>query len=230
MSELISIWKNSDLTGAALPPPFSIPNNPTAHSIQINNQSRYWLILSKQQTGQDVLRMEPFSYQTMPTVPDLQVRIDTDLKNTISSLTADNEFVDYSSIEGVIAYQKGSTQFSGESTVNVSQAQVTLNATNVTINNGGTFTLLDSSGTIAAASVSQTVLAANATRKYLLFQNMSDTDMFISLTGTAVVNGAGSLWIQGGGGSMVFEDNVIAGNALSVICRTSGKSYTCYYV
>lgn len=230
MSELISIWKNSDLTGATLPPPFSIPNNPSARSIQINNQSKYWLILSKKQTGQDVLRMEPFSYQTMPTVPDLQLRIDTDLANTSSSLTADNEFVDYSSIEGLITYQKGSTQFSGESTVNVSQAQVTMNATNVTLNNGGTFTLVDASGTIAAASTAQTVLAANSTRKYLLFQNVSDTDMFISLTGTAAINAAGSIWIQGGGGSMTFEDNVIAGNALSVICRTQGKAYTCYYV
>lgn len=231
MSELISIWKNSDLTGATLPPPFSIPNNPSARSIQINNQSKYWLILSKKQTGQDVLRMEPFSYQTMPTVPDLQIRIDTDLANTSSSLNADNEFVDYSSIEGLITYQKGSTQFSGSSNVDINNASVGISATSVTVNNDGlSHSLTDASGTTVTANTSQMALNSNPNRKYLLFQNVSDTDMYINFGVAATSAGAGSLWIQALGGSIVFEDFACPTDSINVICSAAGKAYTIKYV
>lgn len=231
MSELLSIWKNSDLTGATLPPPFSIPNNPSARSIQINNQSRYWLILSKKQTGQDVLRMEPFSYQTMPTVPDLQLRIDTSLTNKASSLSSDNEFVDYSSIEGVISYQKGSTQFSGAQTVDVSSAQITMTASNVAVNNGGSGPLTDASGNIVTANSSQTVLPVNNNRKYLLFQNLSDTDMYVNFGATATI-GSGSIWIGPAGGSIEFGGGFgfCPSNDLNVICYAAGKSFTCKYM
>lgn len=231
MSELISIWKNSDLTGATLPPPFPIPNNPSARTIQINNQSRYWLIISQKNTGLDALRIEPFSYQTLPMEPDLLLRIDTDLAKTISSLTADNEFVDYSAINGIIAYQKGSTQFSGSQTVDVSQAQISMTANNVTVNNSGVSAALqDASGTITTASSSQQILIANTNRKYLLFQNLSDTDMYINFNAAATLGNAGSIWVAAYGGSIEYENLTCPSDTLNVICSASGKAYTCKYV
>jgi hypothetical protein len=230
MSELVPIWNHNDLTGATLPPFFPIPNNPNARSLKINNQSQYWLFLSKTQTNTIVDRIMPFSNLIIPIENDLSISIDTaDGTAPKSSLTPDRQFVDCSFINGAISYQENSTQFSGTSTVEVSQAQIDMTATNVTINNGGTYTLSDASGSIVSASIAQTVLNANNARKYLLFQNISDTDMFISLVGTAGISAPGSIWIQANGGSVEYAIGAIPANALSVICQYAGKAFTCIY-
>lgn len=231
MSELLQVWSNDQLTGATPPPPFSIPNNPNAKSLKINNQSKYWLLISKTNGSIDVDRIEPFSFLVIPFQPDLSISIDT--KNGVaptSSLIADHEFVDYSTINGILGYQKGSTQFNGAQTVDVNSAQITMTATNVTINNGGSHAFNDASGQTAAAGTAQTVLNAASSRSYLFFQNLSDTDMYVSLTGTATAGGAGSIWVQQYGGAIEFESSIIPTNALSVICSKSGKAFTCYYV
>jgi hypothetical protein len=228
MSELTPIWNNTDLAGATAPAPYAIPNNPNAKSLIINNQSRYWLIISQTQTNIKVDRVEPFSYLTLPFEGDLSLSVDTEKGK--SSLAPDYQFVDFSAINGIVGYQKGSTQFSGASTVDISNASVGITATTVTVNNDGLSSpLTDGSGTIATANTSQTALAANATRKYLLFQNISDTDMFINF-GAAATTGAGSLWIQGLGGSIVFEDFACPTDAVNVLCAVSGKAYTIKYV
>jgi hypothetical protein len=118
MSELISIWNSKQLVGAKTLPPFIIPNNPNARSIKINNQCRYWLLIGKANTSIIVDRIEPFSHLVFPYEPDISITIDNS-GNNASSLNADLEFVDYSTINGYIGYQKGSTQFSGSSTVTI---------------------------------------------------------------------------------------------------------------
>jgi hypothetical protein len=118
MSELISIWNSKQLVGAKTLPPFIIPNNPNARSIKINNQCRYWLLIGKANTSIIVDRIEPFSHLVFPYEPDISIAIDNS-GNNASSLNADLEFVDYSTINGYIGYQKGSTQFSGSSTVTI---------------------------------------------------------------------------------------------------------------
>jgi hypothetical protein len=132
MSELIPVWNTTNLAAANKLPPFVIPNNPNARSLKINNQSRYWLLLSKSNSSIIVDRIEPFSFLISPFQADLSLAIDTS-GNQASSLTPDQEFVDYSTIDGVIGYLKGSTQFSGTSTVSIAGS---VNIANSSLNVG----------------------------------------------------------------------------------------------
>lgn len=174
----------------------------------------------------------PFSNLIIPTESDLSLSVDTvDGTAPKSSLTPDRQFVDCSFINGAISYQENSTQFSGASTVDVNQAQISMTATNVTVNNSSISTSIgDASGSIISASASQTVLAANATRKYLLFQNVSDTDMYINFGSLATIGGAGSIWVAAYGGSIEYENLICPSDAINVICSANGKNFTCKYV
>lgn len=126
MSELLSIWNSNDLAGGTTPAPFAIPNNPNARTLKINNQSRFWLLLTRTQSNINVDRIEPFSFLIIPFESDLSLSIDTSI-NVPSSLTPDNEFVDYSAITGgTVGYLKGSTMFSGDLNSLISNDQLTV--------------------------------------------------------------------------------------------------------
>lgn len=85
--------------------------------------------------------------------------------------------------------------------------------------------LTDNSGSIATQDVAQTVAAQNVSRKYLLFQNISDTAMWINFTTTAVADQPS---IKVAAGSMLeWKDSFCPSGLLSVICGTSGKKFTC---
>lgn len=413
MSELLPIWDTSQLAaGANNISPFTIPNNPNARTLKINNQSRYWLLLNKVQSNVTVDRIEPFSYIVMPYEPDLGLAIDT-TDAAASSLNPDLEFVDYSYINGIVQYMKGSTQFSGSSAVSIAgdvqignsqldvsivgnptmnlapNSQVEISGTpvmninsmpNVTVQGGSidvssatiindqlpvsfiynaktTFTvpanttnniftyqflpngtmanvhhidvyivsangvtsystvgvaifanfsdghqvnasakfsithqgtnsdsadgqavignilqlsigqanattsdtitvylaidtnetaigttdgvyvkpfqaaINDASGSTLTANVSQQVLGTASMRRYIFFQNISDTDMYIKLgnTGTIAVGGAGTILIPANGGSFVMEGSFVSNGYLFVICSAANKNYTCMY-
>jgi hypothetical protein len=208
MSELIPIWNHQQLTGATTPPPFVIPNNPNAKTIKINNQSRYWLILTKTQSNIDVDRIEPFSFLIFPFEADLSLRIDTS-GNQESSLSPDKEFVDYSVINGFITYQKGSTQFNGAASVSIagnvnignSQLDVAIQGT-PTVNLANNTVQITGTPTFNIGSMPN-VTIANATLKVQLDQsggnntvniagtpsvNIANSSLNVSLTGTNTVN------------------------------------------
>jgi P pilus assembly chaperone PapD len=229
MSELLPIWDTAQLAaGANNIQPFTIPNNPNAKGLIINNQSKYWILISMSHTGKNVDRIEPFSHLIIPFEPDLTLAIDANAP--ISTLSPDHQFIDYSTVHTPVSYSKGSTQFSGSSTVDVSSAQISMTATNVTVNNDGmSASLTDASGTIAAANASQHVLVSNPSRKYLLFQNLSANDMYINFA-SAATTGAGSIWVQANGGALIFESKICPVDALNVICNTSGAGFTCKYI
>jgi len=88
---------------------------------------------------------------------------------------------------------------------------------------GGT-TFTDRSGTITTGAASQVVAAANTARRYLIFENHSDTDMWIDF-GTAAVATQPSVKIYANGGS--YEPLVAPTGSVNVICATTGKAYTC---
>lgn len=87
----------------------------------------------------------------------------------------------------------------------------------------GSFT--DRSGTITAGDTSQQVMAANASRKYLLFENVSDVDMWVNF-GVAAVKNQPSILVKANGGTFTFESNFVPTQALHVICVTTGKAFT----
>lgn len=85
-------------------------------------------------------------------------------------------------------------------------------------------TLRDASGSITAGGTAQTVLEP-ATRRYLLFQNVSDETMWLNFGGTATA-GSGSLKVVAGA-AFVFEDGFATSQSLSVLGTTTGKEFTC---
>jgi hypothetical protein len=86
-------------------------------------------------------------------------------------------------------------------------------------------TLTDRSGTITAGGTAQQAMAANSARKYLLIQNISDTNMWFNFTTTAVTDSP-SLLLIANGGSFVQEASFVSTEAISIICATTGKKFT----
>lgn len=86
----------------------------------------------------------------------------------------------------------------------------------------GSFT--NRSGTIALGGTRQQVMAANSSRKYLFFQNVSDTDMWINFGVNAVADQP-SIYIAPGA-DYVLESSFVSTQAVDVMCATTGKSYT----
>lgn len=84
--------------------------------------------------------------------------------------------------------------------------------------------LVDRSGSIAVGGTAQTLAAVNANRKYLLIQNNSDTNMWINFTITAVVGQPSILLIPNA--SFVMETRIISTELVSIICASSGKTFT----
>lgn len=100
------------------------------------------------------------------------------------------------------------------------------NALRVTLSSASSSgALTDRSGAIAALDVAQVVMAANPARKYLLFTNVSDTDMWLNF-GIAAVKDSPSFLVKAGGGSLVMEGSFVSSELLSVICAAAGKKYT----
>jgi len=85
--------------------------------------------------------------------------------------------------------------------------------------------LTDRSGTITSGGSAQTIAAANASRKYLLFQNNSDIDMWINFGVTAVANQPSIKIVAGG----YYENpaHFCPSGLVSVIGATTGKTFTC---
>jgi hypothetical protein len=92
----------------------------------------------------------------------------------------------------------------------------------------GRKSLTDRSGTIATGGTSQLVAPDNSSvgeRTYLLFQNVSDTDMWINSGGVATA-GAGSIKIVAGSG-FTWDAGFVPTGILHVLCATGGKAFTC---
>lgn len=83
--------------------------------------------------------------------------------------------------------------------------------------------LRDASGTITAGGTAQTALAPATSRRFLVFQNVSDADLWLNESGTASA-GAGSLLFAAGTGQ-VWERFVPTG-AISIYGATTGKGFT----
>lgn len=76
-------------------------------------------------------------------------------------------------------------------------------------------------GTTANTS-SNSVLAQNTTRQYLLFQNLSDTDMNINFGAAA---SSSTMLIPKNGGGIVFETGFVPTDDVNVICTAASKAY-----
>ena len=64
--------------------------------------------------------------------------------------------------------------------------------------------------------------ALNISRKYLLFQNISDTDMYINFGAAATTD---DLLVPKNGGGIVFESGFVPTDSVNVICSAASKKY-----
>lgn len=85
----------------------------------------------------------------------------------------------------------------------------------------GTWT--DQSGAIAAADTSQQVCPPNPERSYFMFQNHSDTDMWLDFD-TPAVKDQPSIYIAAG---QTYTPSFVHTGAVHVICGTISKKFTC---
>ena len=86
----------------------------------------------------------------------------------------------------------------------------------------GTFT--DGSSTIATGGTAQTVFASNASRRYLLIQNTSSSNLWLNFTTTAVQAGPSILLLPYA--IMTFEGNFVSTELVSIIGASTGQTFT----
>jgi hypothetical protein len=67
------------------------------------------------------------------------------------------------------------------------------------------------------------VFAANADRKFLLIQNVSDTDMNLGI-GYDPTASTG-IFLSKSGGGIVFESGFIPTQEIRILCATTGKAF-----
>lgn len=81
-------------------------------------------------------------------------------------------------------------------------------------------------GTAGTAAV--TVLDKADGRSYVIFQNVSDTDMWLALgDGEEAVVGLGIL-VPSNGGFIEFSTQFVVTNRIRVVCGTNAKAFSCY--
>lgn len=85
----------------------------------------------------------------------------------------------------------------------------------------------NASGTITTGGTAQTVLALDEKRRYLFFQNISDTVMYVNFD--AVATSTGNSIKVDAGGWLEYEQNIIPWTAMSVLCATTGKAFVLKY-
>jgi len=119
------------------------------------------------------------------------------------------------------AYQGGSA-VSSSNPLQVTLANTASNSTAVNIaprNGAVTVTAGTTSGT---ANTSAQALASSSTRRYLLIQNISDTDMYFNFGAAATTS---HLLVKSGGAEITFETGFVPTDAVNVICSAASKSY-----
>ena len=108
----------------------------------------------------------------------------------------------------------------------------------VTDNNGsltvdGTVTVASDKGSVSESSTQsittggthQQVFASNSSRKYLLIQNISDTDTYLGLGFNPSNTTPAGLLLAKSGGGIVFESSYIPTSEVRILCATTGKRF-----
>lgn len=85
--------------------------------------------------------------------------------------------------------------------------------------------LADFSAAITAGATAETAIAANPARRYFLFQNISDTNMWVNFGATAVADKPSIKIVPDA--ALIFESGFVPVGLVSVICATTGKKYVC---
>jgi len=77
--------------------------------------------------------------------------------------------------------------------------------------------------TITTGGTHQQVFASNANRKFLLVQNVSDTDMNLGIGYNPTASTG--IFLAKNGSGVVFESNFIPTQEIRILCATTGKAF-----
>lgn len=80
-----------------------------------------------------------------------------------------------------------------------------------------------STKTITTGGTDQQVFAANANRKFLLIQNVSDTDMNLGIGYNPTASTG--IFLAKSGSGIVFESGFIPTQEIRILCATTGKAF-----
>jgi hypothetical protein len=83
-------------------------------------------------------------------------------------------------------------------------------------------------GTITAGGVAQSLMDANANRSVLIFQNVSDTAMWIRFSGTAAATQPSLLMPANMAAPFTLVGVGCPRNDISIFCITTGKAFSAY--
>ena len=111
----------------------------------------------------------------------------------------------------------------GSGTVSISGTVTTAGTATISPTGG---TLTDRSGTLTTAATSQQIAPANPSRRYLLIQNVSTTEiLWVNFT-AAATQAEPSIMLAANGGSLVMESSSVSTEAVNVIAATAGHPWT----
>ncbi len=86
--------------------------------------------------------------------------------------------------------------------------------------------MTERSGTITTGGTAQPLAAAHAARRYLIIENVSQTEaLWVNFTTTAV-EAEPSIMLAPGGGSLVMDGSFVSTEAISVIAATTAHPFT----
>lgn len=111
--------------------------------------------------------------------------------------------------------------------------QIPSTSTPLPVTASGTVTADSNRGSLTAASTQsittggthQQVFASNASRKFLLVQNLSDTDMYLGIGFNPSNTTPDGILLSKSGGGIVFESSYIPTQEIRIVCATAGKAF-----
>jgi hypothetical protein len=122
---------------------------------------------------------------------------------------------------------------SGDDSININIKNIGTGAAGVdsSLPISGTVTALPQTGNVTEASTKtittggtdQQVFAANASRKFLLVQNVSDTDMNLGIGYNPTASTG--IFLGKNGSGIVFESGFIPTQEIRILCATTGKAF-----
>lgn len=145
------------------------------------------------------------------------VAVDSNGHLIVTSASGGSVDMNLVSVSGV-AITEGQKTMAASLPVVIASDQSTLAVSN----NGTDGAFTDGSTTITLGGTSQQIFAANATRKYLIIQNISDTDMNVNFGSAATTS---TMLLPSMGSSFVMEANFISNQTVNIICATTGKAF-----
>ena len=104
----------------------------------------------------------------------------------------------------------------------LTDTQLRATAVKVDIAPGSATTNIVTANSSATANQSSQILAARANRKYLVIQNLSDTNMNLNFGAAA---SASTMLLPANGGGVSFEGTYVPASALNLFCTAASKPY-----